>query len=152
MLPYADMVVYDTSGQIVLIAEVKSRTEKSREWATQLRRNLLAHGLVPPSRFLLVALPDRLYLWKDVGNGPELAEPTYELDALPFFQPYYTKAGVSPDALAGSSFELIVAAWLNELVQDGVIETLPPEARPALVESGLLEALRGGRVALQVAA
>ena len=44
------------------------------------------------------------------------------------------------------------AAWLNELVQDGVIETLPPEARPALVESGLLEALRGGRVALQVAA
>ena len=29
MLPYADMVVYDTSGQIVLIAEVKSRTEKS---------------------------------------------------------------------------------------------------------------------------
>ena len=61
-----------------------------------MRRNMLAHGVVPNSRFFLLALPDRLYLWKDVGNTPDLVEPTYEVDATPFFEPYYARAKLHP--------------------------------------------------------
>jgi hypothetical protein len=75
----------------------------------------------------LLALPDRLYLWKDISNTPELIEPTYELDATPFFQPYYERANISPDHLSGQSFELIVTSWLNELIQSGVPANVPEQ-------------------------
>jgi hypothetical protein len=152
MSQIADLVVYDPDGQITLIVEVKGRTDTSRAWATRMRRNMLAHGVVPKSQFLLLALPDRLYLWKDTGNTPELVEPTYELDATPFFHPYYERANISPDQLIGRSFELIVASWLNELIHSGIQGDVPAAQRQILHESGLLEALKGGSVAVEMAA
>ena len=90
----ADQVVYNPEGEIILVVETKSRIQTSRSWATQMRRNILAHNSIPSSHFLLLALPDRLYLWKDAGNTPELVEPTYEIDAKPFFHPYFEKSGL----------------------------------------------------------
>ena len=152
MSQIADLVAYNPDGQITLIVEVKSRTDTSRSWATRMRRNMLAHGVVPNSRFLLLALPDRLYLWKDTGNIPELVEPTYEIDAMPFFRPYYERANISPDDLSSQSFELIVTSWLNELIQSGIPVNVPEAQRQLLQESGLLEALKGGSVAVEVPA
>jgi hypothetical protein len=152
MSQIADLVAYSPDGEIALIAEVKSRTDTSRSWATRMRRNMLAHDVVPNSRFLLLALPDRLYLWKDISNTPELIEPTYELDATPFFQPYYERANISPDHLSGQSFELIVTSWLNELIQSGVPANVPEQQRRLFQESGLLDALKGAIVAVEVPA
>jgi hypothetical protein len=148
----ADLVAYDPEGRIVLVAEVKSRTNTSRDWATRMRRNVLAHGLVPSSRFFLLALPDKLYLWKDVGTAPEMVEPTYEIDATPFFRPYYEKAKIAPDELSGQSFELIVISWLNVLIWSGVSEDVPEAQRRSIEDSGLLDALKGGSIAVPVAA
>jgi len=148
----ADLVAYDRDGQITLIAEVKGRIDTSRSWATRVRRNMLAHGVVPKSRFLLLAVPNRLYLWKDAGNTPELLEPTYEIDAIPFFQPYYERAGISADHLSAQTFELIVTSWLNELVQSGIPANVPIEQKQVLEDSGLLEAIKGGSVAVEVRA
>src|SRR5262245_50787484 len=129
MSQIADLVAYNPDGQITLIVEVKGRTDTSRDWATRMRRNILSHGLVPNSQFLLLALPDRLYLWKDAGNAPELVEPTYEIDATPFFQPYYERANISPDQLSSQSFELIVTSWLNELIWSGIPANVPETQR-----------------------
>jgi len=152
MSQIADLVAYDVDGQMTLIVEVKSKTDTSRSWATRMSRNMLAHGVVPDSRFLLLALPDKLYLWKNTGNTPELVEPTYEIDALPFFQPYYERATISPTDLSGQSFEIIVTSWLNELIQSGIAPNVPEEQRHLLQESGLLDALKGGSVAVEVPA
>ena len=146
----ADLVAYNPAGQIALLVEVKGRTDRSRSWAMQMRRNMLAHGGAPQTPFLLLALPDRLYLWKDVGNTPELIEPTYEIDPAPFFQPYYAKAHTSPDQLTAQSFELIVASWLNELTHWGLPANVPEPQRQLLRESGLVDAIRGGSVAVAV--
>jgi hypothetical protein len=152
MSQIADFVAYSPDGQIALIAEAKGRTNTTRSWATQLRRNMLSHGAVPSSRFFLLALPDRLYLWKDAGNKSELVEPTYEIDAAPFFQPYFAAARVSPDKLTSQSFELIVTSWLRELVRSGLPADVPEPQRRSLLESGLLDALKGGSVAVEVSA
>jgi hypothetical protein len=151
MSQIADFVAYGRDGQIALIAEAKGRTNTSRSWATQMRRNMLAHGMIPSSRFFLLALPDRLYLWKDLDNAPELIEPTYEVDAAPFFQPYYATAGVSPDQLSGQSFELIVTFWLNDLVHSGIPANVPDLQKRFLEESGLLDAVRGGSLTVEAA-
>lgn len=152
MSQIADLVAYNPDGQITLIVEVKSRTDTSRSWATHMRRNMLAHGVIPNSQFLLLALPDRLYLWKDADNTPELVEPTYEIDAKPFFQRYYERANIPTEHLNGQSFELIVTSWLNELIQSGIPASVPEAQRKLLEDSGLLEALKGGSVAFQVPA
>jgi hypothetical protein len=146
----ADLLAYGPEGQIALIVEVKSRTETSRAWATQMRRNMLAHGIIPDSQFLLLALPDRLYLWKNAGNEPELVEPSYEIDATPIFKPYYEKARLSPATISNQSFELIVASWLNELIQSGISAELPEEQKKLLQDSGLFEALKHGNIAVKM--
>ena len=145
----ADVVAYNPDGQIALLVEAKSRTGTSRSWATRMRRNMLAHGMVPNSQFLLLALPDRFYLWKDAGNVPELVEPTYELAAQPFLGPYYEKAHLSPAEVTGQSFELIVASWLNELIRAGIPRGVPEEEQKTLLDSGLLDVLKGGSVAVE---
>jgi hypothetical protein len=152
MSQIADLVAYNSDGQITLIVEAKNKINTSRSWATRMRRNMLAHDVVPSSPFLLLALPDRLYLWKDTGNTPELIEPMYEIDAVAFFQPYYERFTHSPDQLNGQSFELIVTSWLNELIQSGIPATIPETQRQMLEESGLLDALKGGSVAVEVLA
>ena len=149
MSQIADFVAYSPDGQIALVVEAIGRTNTSRSWATQMRRNMLAHGAVPNSRFFLLALPDRLYLWKDVGNTSEPVEPTYEVDAALFFQPYYAAARVSPDQLTGQSFELIVNFWLNELVRSGIPASAPVPQKRFLEESGLLDAIKGGSLTVQ---
>lgn len=152
MSPVADLVAYNLNGQVTLVAEAKSKTDTSRDWAVRMRRNMLAHGLVPDSPFFLLALPDKLYLWKDAGNAPELILPTYEIDGTPFFQSYYKRAGIRLEDLNNQSFELIVTSWLNEVMQFGLPKEIPAKYRRLIQESGLLEALRGGTVAIQVAA
>jgi hypothetical protein len=149
MSQMTDFVAYSPNGQIALIAEAKGRTNTSRSWAAQTRRNMLAHGAGPDCRFFLLALPDRLYLWKDVTNASEPVEPTYEVDAVPFFQPYFAAAGVSPDRLTGSSFELIVKFWLDELVHSGIPASMAEPQKRFLEESGLLDAIQGGSLAVQ---
>jgi hypothetical protein len=148
----ADLIAYSPDGRITLVVEVKSRTDTSRSWATRMRRNFLAHGIVPNSQFLLLALPDRLYLWKNASNKPELVEPTYEIDATPLFQQYYERANLSPEQLSGQSFELIVSSWVNRLIQSGIPENTPEAQRQLLQESGLVEALKGGSVAIELPA
>jgi hypothetical protein len=152
MVEIADLVGYSPEGQIALLVEAKARTGRSRSWAMQTRRNMLSHGDAPNSRFLLLALPDRFYLWKDAGNAADLIEPNYEFDARPFLQPYFERTQIPPDRVSSQSFEFILFSWLNELIQSGVPDSIPEEQRKLLLESGLLEALHGGRIALEVAA
>jgi|GEM_PF-7017972 hypothetical protein len=52
--------------------------------------------------------------------------------------------------LSSQSFELIVTSWLNELIQSGIPANVPEAQRRLLQESGLLDALKGGSVAVEV--
>src|ERR1017187_7819118 len=59
-----DFVAYDRDGGVLLLAEAKSRHGTSQDWAAGLRRNMLAHGLLPWAKYFLIATPERMYLWK----------------------------------------------------------------------------------------
>jgi len=139
-----DIVIYDRSGQIILIAEIKKKPGVSAEWAAKWRRNILSHKTLPDAKFFLIALPDHFYLWKDAGNTPEVVAPTFEIDAEPVLKPYLDKSGISSENISSQSFELIIENWLNSILhiknplnQDAGI----PNWIPA---SGLSEAIKGG--------
>ena len=61
----ADIAVFSRDYRITLVVEVKGQKHATDEWAAKLRRNLLAHDMIPPSQYFLLALPDHFYLWKE---------------------------------------------------------------------------------------
>ena len=144
----ADLTAYDASGQLVLVAEVKARRGTNAAWAASLRRNILAHGLLPLTPYFLLALPDRFYLWKD--SPLDLVNATYEIDPTPLLQPYYTELDNQRQTFSGAGFELVVASLLTRLMsQDGESSVLKEQSEE-LAESGLLDALAGGRLEVEV--
>jgi len=152
MIPHADVALYDHDGRLTAVAEIKNTRKTSREWAVKLRRNLLAHAGYGRVEFFLLATPDRLYLWKGAGVEPAPVQPRYDIDAAPIFRPYFEQAGVDPAAISAPAFELVVGAWLADLVRSGApSEQLVAEQR-WLIESGFLDAVRNGRVEYDIAA
>ena len=145
-----DFTVFDSAGQLAAIAEVTTIRGVSREWAAEFRRNLLEHGGDGHPVFFLIVTPDRIFLWKNAGMIPELVEPHYEINAQPVFKPYFYAARINESRIERFTFEMIVAAWLNNLalVRDPVTE-LPIHER-AFIDSGFVGAIRRGKVEHEV--
>ncbi len=88
-----DFSLYDPFSQLAALVDIRSVRGTSTDWAAKLRRDLLAHDEVPRGPFLLVATPERIFLWRDEAEGDPLATPDYEADAEPLFRPYLPKLG-----------------------------------------------------------
>ena len=143
----ADLALYDVEGRLVAVAEVKNRTGTSGRWAAKTRRNLLAHGFGAGSGFFLLVTPDRLYAWKDAGDDPVEVPPMYEEDITTTVAAYLNEAGLSPDRVSGPAFELVVAAWLGDVMH--LSEGVRDAGMDWLDESGFRAAVRDGRVELE---
>ncbi|MBW4462107.1 MAG: hypothetical protein KME47_17970 [Nodosilinea sp. WJT8-NPBG4] len=147
-----DLSVTDRNGKLALVVEVKGKTNASPAWAAALRRNILAHGILPNAPYFLMAFPDKFYLWVDAEAHPEQSDPTYTIDAHPILQPYFDKAGVTADQISGQSLELIVASWIGELLHSKQAPETFDKSLQWLVESGLNNALSGGKFEHEAAA
>jgi len=146
-----DLSVGNRDGQLVLVVEVKSKTDASPEWAARLRHNILAHGTFPEAPYFLIVFPDRFYLWTHADGHSDQREPTYAIDARPILQPYFERAGVTADQISGQSLELIVASWLGEIIHsEKSFEDVDISER-WLIDSGLYAALAGGKLYQQAA-
>ncbi len=146
----ADVVVYDKNGQLAAVIEAKNKKGTSKDWATRMRRNLYAHGDWPKTPYFLLALPDRLYLWKNAANTPEIVEPDYEVDVTDVLKPYYERSGISPEKISGESFEFLLVSWLNEIIQVSTPSNVNTPSQDWLVNSGLLETIKTGRIVSEV--
>lgn len=140
------------AGRLIAIAEVKNKQGTSPEWAAKFRRNMLVHGGYSQVNFFLLVTPDRLYIWKNASTASTLVQPTYELDAQPLFAPYFEGAGISPRDISGQAFELVVAAWLGDLLRSEEQREALPEGQRVLAESGFLASVRDGRIEYEEAA
>lgn len=142
----ADLSLYDSDGRLTALAEVKNRTGTSGKWAAKTRRNLLAHGLGCGSDYFLLITPDRLYAWKGAGSNPSEVWPMFEADTEPTFAPYFHHAGIVPGRASGQAFELVVAAWLSDVMRSADKPDHGSANRGWLDESGLRAAIQHGRV------
>lgn len=140
-----DLSVDDRSGQRMLVVEVKTKRNASPEWAARLRRNILAHGTFPKAPYFLMVFPDHFYLWTGADDQLKQSEPDYSIDARPILQPYFEQAGVSEDKISGESFELIVASWLGRIIHASEPLEDTDTSQQWLIESGLYDAITGGK-------
>lgn len=147
-----DLSVDNRNGQLALVVEIKRKTNVSPEWATKLRRNILAHGNFPKAPYFLMVFPDKFYLWSNAEAYQDQSEPTYTIDASPILQPYFERAGVTADQISGASLELIVTSWLGEIIHSDLLPKNMDASQRWLIESGLYTALVGGRLEHEAAA
>lgn len=145
--PSIDFAVEKPGGGIRLLVEATNTTAPSPDWAARFLRNLFVHAQIPQSDYFLLALRDHLYLWRD--PVPDGAAPDFEADTATALRPYLVRLHGSLDKLSESSFELLIEAWLNDLVAG----TLPDSVNHRwLAESGLAESVRDGAIRSNVAA
>jgi hypothetical protein len=140
-----DVAVYDRDDQLVLVVEAKTKRGAGKDWAANLRRNILAHGVYPNAPFFLIAFPDRFYLWTQSNTKLGYSLPDYTIDAEPLLKRYFTQSGIDPQKVSGRSFELIVSSWISEIVNS---DRLPTEKW--LIDSGLYATIAGGRLEHEV--
>lgn len=145
----ADIVVYAPDSSPQLVVEVKNRSGASADWAARMLRNLLVHGMILDAPYYMLALPDVFYLWKNVAR--EGGEPDFEIDATEALASYVDEQSFSPDAISEYGLELLVSSWLTDLVEPKSREEISPRLF-WLFDSGLYDAIKGGRVATEVAA
>jgi hypothetical protein len=142
-----DFTVEKPGEGIRLLVEAKNTTSPSPEWAARFLRNLFVHAQIPESTYFLLALRDHLYLWR--RPAPDATTPDFEADTAVALRPYLARLNASLDKLSESSFELLIEAWLTDLVSG----TLPDVAnRQWLEESGLAESVRDGAIRTNIAA
>ena len=144
-----DLLLYDRENRLAATVDIRARRGTSREWAAQLRRNLLQHEGFRGARFFLVVALDRIYLWPQSDTTPELILPTYEIEAEPVLNPYLVGTRVDLKTIGGPTFDLLVFSWLSALVYS---RDPAPSGQSWLEESGFLEAVRNGRLYDQAAA
>ena len=146
----ADFAVFNERGELTAVAEAKKKSNVDRKWATAWFRNYLVHQRSSVPAFVLLATPDKLYLWKQPSDATS-AEPTAVADAQRLFAGYLQRSARGVSELSGRTFELVVGAWLNDLSQHIWLPIAPDEVS-ALVETGLFDAVENGRVVADVAA
>jgi hypothetical protein len=140
----ADFAVFNRAGDLVVIAEAKTKVDGGPQWATGWFRNYLADRRGSAPAFVLLATPERVFLWKQ-PSAASSPEPTAIADARGLFSAYLQRSNLAPTDLSGSTFELVVGAWLNDFSQ-GLWQPSSTDETRALVETGLFEAIENGRV------
>lgn len=140
-----DLAVYSKDGQLMLAVQVKGKLNASAQWASQLRSNILAHGIYPKAPYFLMVFPDNFYLWANGDAQVDMSEPTYAIDARPIIQPYLDRAGITQEQTVSSqSLELIVVAWLSKIIYNEMPLEKTDEPEQWLIDSGLYAAIAGG--------
>ena len=97
--------------------------------------------------YFMLALRDHLYLWRN--PAPDGGVPDYEADTAVALRPYLVRLNADLDKLSETSFELLIEAWLTDLV-GGTLPEAPN--RRWLEESGLAESVRDGAIRTNIAA
>lgn len=100
---------------------------------------MLAHRDLPPTRYFLIATPERMYLWNERDS-----EHPSTIDAATVLNPYFRKFGQRPDDIGPEAFRYLVLTWLTDLSLASERPEDRDEDAPGLSE--LTDLLRDARV------
>jgi hypothetical protein len=144
------MIVYDRHGWPRLVVEVMASRKTWPQWAAEVRRTLLTLGGITPEPYYLLASSDAFYLWLPGRTDAEQL-PDMQVEAGSVLAPYLRHVGMDLEEISGTGLEMLVSSWLHALVYGSFPEETA--VSPSWVEeSGLRQAIQGGRIATQAPA
>jgi len=141
--PTADLMVYDSYGELVALVVTTTQEETTVRWAIRERARNLAWRPHPTTRFYLIVAPERVYVWKDVPVIARRANPTLVGDIPRRLLRGWDVAGIHP--LYRDSCIASVREWLTDLQAQRPY--MPEELIPEWIrEVGLIDAILDGDV------
>jgi hypothetical protein len=141
----ADLVI-EKNGRQVLQVIARNIASPSSEYAVEYLRNLFAVTGTPLCDYFLLALRNRLYLWR--SPSADVRFPDFEGDTAATLAPYLTPLNRPLEQLHKSTFEFLVQSWLDDLVGGDLRDS----TLRWVEESGLAEAVRNGYIRTNIAA
>lgn len=148
---YADLAVYGADGSLQLLVKVKTKTAASAAWVTHAVRHGFAGGELPAVPYFMLALPDKLYLWKGASQAAVWAveQPDFVFETTVLLRPLRTDITTWHAPFSGQGLEILLAAWFDTVTdpRNPLLGQYPPYLK--LQESGLLDAIRNGTVEVQ---
>lgn len=143
-----DIVISDRSGTSSAIIEVKALRGADTQHASHYLRNLLAHGILPQARFVLLITVDWGYLWFSPESvlRDEPPELVFPMDRI---VQYYLPNGEESSPIRDLVLETIVQQWLVDLA-DGVM--VDDRLTSNLRGIGFLDAVSDGLVSVRLPA
>ncbi|MBE9145226.1 hypothetical protein [Planktothrix mougeotii] len=139
-----DISVYNRENQLILIVEVKRRSNPPLPWVIELGGKIFESENFPKTPYIMLAFTDSIYLWSNLNHQKQITEPSYIIDATLIFKPYFEQVGVTADQINSQSFEMIVTSWLREIIHSQNFGKESDKSQQWLVESGLGTAIAGG--------
>jgi hypothetical protein len=145
-----DIVVEAANRDRVLVVECKRIKETSDVEAAYWRRSLQMHGRELGTAFFMLAFPTKLFLWKAQTSLD--AAPDFSAPANPVLKKYLGHWADQPGGPLSESLEIAISSWLSDLAS-GIRDPDPNSAPERMImQSGLLERIKGGIVRTQVSA
>jgi hypothetical protein len=142
----SDLVVLSDENEPVVLVETSARTGMTAELATQKALQSLQGGMFAAPAYLLVVSPDSTFIWDQATMQNSLSKPKWQVSTSKLL------GTMMPDtfSLSDESLQLLLYGWLTQLTAPIKRDTehLPEE----VVQSGLLNAIRGGTVHSKTAA
>ena len=134
-------LVIEKRGEAVVAVESRNIESPSAEWAAKYLTNILEEGDVPECPYFLLALRNRLYLWRNAKLP--VALPDFEGDTSDALEPHLVRLRRPLSGLSLDSFRMLIEGLLFEISM-GV---LPENGdRKWLVDSGFADAIRNGYI------
>jgi hypothetical protein len=131
-----DIGIYGKKNDLVLLVEVKNKSNKSIEWVNDFKRNMFSHSNQPHAKYIMFVLLDKTYLW----NNPESHNPNFVLDTHKILGDYAPK-----NINYENNFEFKVNLWLKNLIKTKK-SSLNDEKFDWIFESGLYDQIVDGTV------
>jgi hypothetical protein len=150
-MPFEYDIVVDTPDRTrVLVVECKRMKDIPDVEAARWRRNFQMHGRDLGAAFFMLASPTQLFLWK--ADTALEAPPDFTAPAKPVLKRYLSHLADQPGGPLSESLQIAISSWLSDL-SDAIREPDPDsEPERMIVQSGLLDKIKGALVRTQVSA
>ena len=145
----SDLVAFSPKGHLVLIVECKGGMDASPRAAARFRRNLLAHGLIPPVPYYMLAYPGTLFVWKQ--STPAEAEADFKASTGSILEHYALGVADPTAGIAGSTLEIVLYSWLGDLTSGLRKPRGDSDADAMLVRAGIYDEIRNGKISSRLA-
>jgi hypothetical protein len=145
---HADLVVFSSDDKPLVIVEVKGGKDTSPQSLEQVKQQLLTYATHIPAQYLLAVFRSGLFLWEkqdEQNHAPRHAS------ARSLFREYASSVAEPEDRLRTDGLRILVHAWLDDLAIGIRKPKADSEADQLLVDTGIYEKMKRGRVATEVA-
>lgn len=140
-----DILILSPEDLPIAVVEVKNRQDLTREVATELRRNIIIHSLLPQTPYFLLISQDVGFLWR--AAGPD-ALPEYEFPMDKVVARYLKRE--PGERLYGIELEFLILQWLTDLASGALKTSEEPEK--TLAFTGFNDSIREATVTIEEAA